>query len=107
MVYEQYEGSYCSCSLLCLCAEWDGLWYRLHIPSCILVRSVKISSMCSTVEFSVCFWPFPRIRFWTSLAVSLAVVDCVEFMLGLVCMGGLVVVSVSTRAFWVDLLAFR
>ena len=37
-----------------VCAQsGHGSWYRLHIPSCILVRSVKTSSMRSTVEFSV------------------------------------------------------
>ena len=71
-----------------------GSWYKLHIPSCILIRSVKIFCLRSTVEFSVCFWSSPRIRFWSSLTVSLVVVDCLELMLGLVYLGGLVVVSV-------------
>ena len=94
MVYEKYEGSYCSCSLLCLYAEWVWVMVQVTYSFLYLIRSVKISCMRSTVESSVCFWSFPRIRFWTSLAVSLVVVDCLELMLGLVCLGGLVVVSV-------------
>ena len=72
-----------------------------------LIRSVKISCMRSTVESSVCFWSFPRIRFWTSLAVSIVVVGCSELVLGLVCLDRLMVAAVWIRVFWVDLLVFR
>ena len=64
-----------------------GSWYRLHIPSCILVRSVKISSIRSTVEFSVCFWTFPRIRSWTSLTVSQVAMEYMVFMLEFIFFG--------------------
>ena len=39
--------------------------------------------------------------------MSLAVMGCVEFMLGLVCLTGLVFVSFWFRVFWMDLLVFR
>ena len=51
--------------------------------------------MHSTVKVSVYLWIFPRIRSWTSLAVSRGTMECgVVFMLGLAWVYGSVGVMV-------------
>ena len=67
-----------------------GSWYRLHVPSWIFVRSLKISSMRSTVEVVVYLCILPRIRSWTSLAVLQGAMDGGVFLSGFVCLDGLV-----------------
>ena len=80
----------------CVCEQSGHVsWYRLHIPSFILVRSLKISSILFTVKVFVSLWNFPRIRSWTSFAVSRAAVECMVFILGLVWGVGLVVMLVD------------
>ena len=74
-------------AIIFVCAQsGHRSWYKLHIPSCIFVRFVKISSMRFAVESSVCSWPLPSMKFWTFLDASLVVVDCSELMLGIVCL---------------------
>ena len=42
-----------------VCAQsGHGLWNRLHVPPWIFVRSLKISSMRSTVEVELCAYDF-------------------------------------------------